>query len=343
MKNNPLSTAEFRALQREIYAEKVRECATIEDAVLAILDAHVEACEIALSNEPAPVPVKSLALETEYLLGFEGLDSEMYAYLYGGTEAVENALDEERSDIEQSDEIPVRYQDIEQVNGRIEREYVDARLEYRAAVENLDSGEFDFQLLLDIKELKNEMERAKAALDADRARLASAVKKIAALPNPDAVAESEKVRRFNLKPELVRKLQKHNISLDARLRSSADQRDQIPYLVALFDSVWAYDVFMSQSLERYPAKAAFVVESQEDEAIAHALACMHARALESYTDRKFNRFLAKRGRKPLSPRASRKSAPAPAPATPAPAPKPAPAPAAPAPVPLPKSEQLRLF
>jgi len=355
MKSNPLATAEFRELQREIYAEKLVNCKTVEEAVLALFDAHLEACAIALSPEtdaPAPArkPAKSAELEKEFLLGEDFLTSEQYAYLYGGTEAIENALDAERSDLAQDDEyiVPERYQEITFWNSPIEREFRWAVLEYRAALENsnLEHRGFSFSESIDLlvaegllkPEQASQIKNAYEAFYADRARYAAAVKKIAALPHPDAVPESEKVRRFNLSPELRKKLKKHNISLDARLRSSSDQRDQLPYLVSLFDSIWAYDVFMSQQLERWPAKAAFVIESAEDEQIAHALACMHARALESYTDRKFNAFLAKRGRKPLPPRASRK------PATPAPSKSaPAPAPAQKAKAKKAQSEQLRLF
>jgi hypothetical protein len=87
MKSNPLATSEFRELQREIYLEKLRNCKTIEEGILALLDAHLEACEIALASdepEPSPKPVKpskSAELEKEYLLGFDGLDAEQYAFI----------------------------------------------------------------------------------------------------------------------------------------------------------------------------------------------------------------------------------------------------------------------
>jgi len=335
MRTNPLSTAEFRELQREIYAEKLRECKTVEEAVLALFDAHLEACAIACAPEtdaPAPKPASKVELETEFLLGFDGLDAEQYAFIYGATEAIENALDEERSTLQDEEYIvPERYQEITFWNSPIEREFRWAVLEYRAALENsnLEHRGFSFSESIDLlvaegllkPEQASQIKNAYEAFYQDRARREAARKNIAALPHPDAVSENEKIRRFNLSKELRKKLKKHNISLDARLRSSSDQRDQIPYLVSLFDSIWAYDVFMSQQLERWPAKAAFVIESAEDEQIAHALACMHARALESYTDRKFNAFLAKRGRKPLPPRASRKPAtPAPSKSAPAPAP-----------------------
>jgi len=364
MKTNPLATPEFRELQREIYLEKLSNCKTVEEAVLALFDAHLEACAIALSPEtdvptPAPKPATT-KLETEFLLGFDGLDSEQYAYLYAAGEQIENALDEERSDLAQSDEymIPERYQECVFWNGVIERGYYEAMLEYRAALEksNLEHRGFSFTESLDMlvaegllkPEQANEIESAVSAFYEDRARREKARKAISALPHPDAVPDSEKIRRFNLKPEMKKKLAKHNISLDARLRSSSDQRDQLPYLISLFDSIWSYDVFMSQLLERYPAKAAFTIESSEDEQIAHMLACRHARALETFTDNKFNRFLAKRGRKPLPPRKKPSSAASPAPA----APKPAPAPTAPKASPAPKAKakakaqnpnQLRLF
>ena len=337
MKSNPLATSEFRELQREIYLEKLRNCRTIEEGIIALFDAHLEACEIALSDEPAPAPArkpaKKPAFETEYLLGFNGLDSEQYAFIYGASEAIENALDAERSDVPQSDEylVPERYQEFIHWNSPIECEFRWAMLEYQTAIEKsslVNDYKFSNENLetlvregLLTQKQAREIKNAVLAFFEDHSRRAVARKKIAALPHPDAVPESEKVRRFNLSPELRKKLKKHNISLDARLRSSSDQRDQLPYLIALFDSIWAYDVYLSQSLERWPAKAAFVIESAEDEQIAHALACMHARALESYTDRKFNAFLAKRGRKPLPPRASRKPAtPAPSKSAPAPAP-----------------------
>ena len=348
MKNNPLATSEFRELQREIYLEKLSNCESIEEGIIALFEAHLEACEIALASDetsaPAPKPAK-LELEKEYLLGFDGLDAEQYAFIYGATEAIENAIDAERSDVPQSDEylVPERYQDFVTWNSSLEREFRWAMLELEALIEDLD--ELNYEVVTnDCKSLNDKLfylhkigeisyadweyfANVAKAFYADRARYAAAVKKIAALPHPDAVPESEKISRFNLKPEMKKKLAKHNISLQARLRSSSDQRDQLPYLIALFDSIWAYDVYLSQSLERWPAKAAFTVESQEDEQIAHMLACRHARALEDYTDRKFNRFLAKRGRKPLPPRKK--------PSKPAPAPK--------AKAKKAQSEQLRLF
>ena len=342
MKNNPLATSEFRELQREIYLEKLRNCESIEEGIIALFEAHLEACEIALSDEPAQKPAPKAAkleLEKEFLLGEDFLTSEQYAYLYGGTEAIENALDAERSDLAQDDEyiVPERYQECVFWNGVVERGYYEAMLEYRAAIEKsslVNDYKFSNENLETLvregllkPEQANEIKNAYEAFYKDRARREKARKAIAALPHPDAVPESEKIRRFNLSPELRKKLKKHNISLDARLRSSSDQRDQIPYLVALFDSIWAYDVYLSQQLERWPSKAAFVIESAEDEQIAHALACFHARALEDYTDRKFNRFLAKRGRKPLPPRKN--------PSKPAPTPK--------AKAKKAQSEQLRLF
>ena len=340
MKTNPLSTSEFRELQREIYLEKLSNCKTVEDAVLALLDAHLEACAIALASDetdaPAPAPKPAPALETQFLLGFEGLDAEQYAFIYGASEAIENALDAERSDLAQSDEymIPERYQDFVTWNSSLEREFRWAMMDIESIIEGLDELNYDvvtkdckslndkLAYLHKIREISyadwNYFANIVKAFYEDRARREKARKAIDALPHPDAVADSEKISRFNLKPEMKKKLAKHNISLQARLRSSSDQRDQLPYLVSLFDSVWSYDVYLSQQLERYPAKIAFVIESSEDEEIAHALACLHARALESYTDKKFNRFLAKRGRKPLPPRKPRKPAPAP---SPKPAPK----------------------
>jgi uncharacterized phage-like protein YoqJ len=338
MKTNPLATAEFLELQREIYLEKLAECKTIEEGIIALFEAHLEACEIALASDesaPAPKPVKSsksAELEKEYLLGFDGLDAEQYAFIYGATEAIENAIDSERSDVPQSDEYLVfeRYQEFIHWNSPIECEFRWAMLEYQTAIEKsslVNDYKFSFENLetlvregLLTQKQAREIKNAVKAFYEDRARREAARKAIVALPHPDAVPANERIRRFNLSKDLRKKLAKHNISLDARLRSSSDQRDQLPYLIALFDSIWAYDVYLSQSLERWPAKAAFTVESQEDEQIAHMLACRHARALETFTDNKFNRFLAKRGRKPLPPRASRKSAPAPAP-VPAPAPK----------------------
>jgi len=169
------------------------------------------------------------------------------------------------------------------------------------------------------------------------------------LKDPNFVPVGERIRRFNLKPEFIKKLRKHNISLDARLNASSDARSQLPYLVALFDSMLKYDVYLSQNLERYPARVAFTVESQEDEDLAHMLACQHARALEDFSDKKFNDFLKRRGRKPLPPRSKvPKASPVKPAPKPAPAPvKPSPAPA-PAPAPAPKRakgnpQQLRLF